>query len=561
MITPGRRQPQTEELRTDESAESSEVEVTTPSMTTRDESPSTPKLPYLFSPAVRSSQSVAPAKAPSPFTFNPAAVRAPGSASRSTTGASTAVSSPNRKLEEFFKKKGDAPLSDIEMEGVMALMRQAYEEAQKSEAEQPSTPAPEPQQPSIAQQMYPSVPTFATPVRQRPLVLQSQTVRAPRYNPILTPQRRRAMTPTLARPREIVFPTHSTPFKARTPKTVAATDASTSEPIAGTPVGSAPKPSTALTSTPETATPKRISTTASTLLSLISPVGTSQEVAAVIEQDRERVIDPALKPFVNPYAASSSSYRTPKRAKRKESVLGLSASVQRKRSNVAATPVAHRQVLKEIERTMPSEEKSAFEQAIATATPIKPAPSTPQESPSVVAEESKMVDKPDTPKNEVRTPGSGFSFDKFKPSKSSHLRESIVMSPPQSPMVANKDTDSTLSSIAKKASAPILSSPVTKNEEEKAPEFKITPINGFSGPPKASSTLAAVVQTAPVASDLAIERTPAEAKALDTLDYRAYLGRFFFYPVERASGQQAAIEKALESPELLYRNYKMRYTF
>ncbi|KAK7202787.1 hypothetical protein BZA70DRAFT_285027 [Myxozyma melibiosi] len=576
MFTPGRnpQQQDGEEETAEDGLESGAVEDETEKSTDEGSTAKPSKLPYLFSPAQPRSyqQFTTPsANPPSPFRFNPEESATPVASRPSRGLESPSASSPTQKLEKFFRIKGNEPLSEIETEGVLALIRQAAEEAQKEQngnadekaktsgsplATEISQPREQTPPMSVAERLYPSVPTFATPSRRRPLVLESQTVRAPRYNPILTPQRRRAMTPTHIRPREVELPSHSTPFRARTPR---ATSAST--PAISSPSSTSPR---ALSESKETAgataaaavvpapTPKRISTTASTLLSLISPVGTSQEVAAAIEEDRERVIDPALRPFVNPYAASGTIHRTPKRAKRKESVLGLSASVQRKRTNTSETPVAKRSAIEEIERTMPSEERasvSAFEKAVSTATPVK-APVA-ESSPLTTLE--KIEREPDEvpaavgvkdTEAKTTTPPPAFSFDKFRPSKSSSLRESVVMSPPQSP---------------------------TKKEEKKAEEkktetteFKVTPLPGFSGPPKITATAAAIPVTAVSKQpepEVEIERTQEQAKALATMDYKAYVGRFFFYPVQRAEGQQSASEKALEAQELLYSTYKMKYNF
>ncbi|KAK9457318.1 hypothetical protein V1511DRAFT_455924 [Dipodascopsis uninucleata] len=399
-------------------------------------------LPFLFSPARQSKSPI------------PNSIVLPQGGIRS--------SSPNQKLAEFFKKKGDAPLSDIEMEGVMALMRQAYEE-QKGFGEIPTKTSVNPDMASsapITSQLYPTVPSFVTPARHSRQPLISSQVKAPRYNPHFTPQYRRSMTPLVYKPRQVRYPSVSTPFKARyaspAPGAKRARLDSISEPKAlfskspstpsvslssSVPISSVGNTPTINLQNTSTGTPasnsssKRLSQTASTLLSLIEPIGTPSEVSATREEDRKLLTDPKLQPFVNPYAAPSPDSR----------IASPSIRSRGRGETLVGGSTRKRRVIAEIERTMPEEDRKAvttfaesspFKLSVATATPSKQQSDASEPRLSPALSSSMPSSAP------ASTPTAVPTLDnKFKPTKSSGLRESVVASPPSTPLKDSKGTE------------------------------------------------------------------------------------------------------------------------
>ncbi|KAK9377861.1 uncharacterized protein V1513DRAFT_435443 [Lipomyces chichibuensis] len=546
-------------------------------------------LPFLFSPA-KSQPPNTPAWSLAPLALTP--TQMPAAPSDDQTA------SPNQMLANFFREKGDAPLSSIEVQGVMALMHQAQQkqldEHRQSTPSLPSFSTQTSPSKTVTEQLYPSVPSFVTPARHRSA---TPSLRAPRYNPILTPQPRRAATPTVAKPKTVVqYPTISTPFKSRTttpqPSSGKRLKTDSDVPAAEKPERKQLRPASPATqhdksTTPSTA-PKRISQTASALLSLIEPVGTPSEIAKARAEDRERLTDPAIKSFVNPYAASAplASTTTRRKLARKESLVGVESARKKRRA------------LDEIERTIPTEEKvGAFASGIASATPVKPsthavnAHSAPKVSSTTSARpegDSQIAISRGAPSASKQTPSSISLIDKFKPSKSSHLRESIIMNAQEIPgsdnNVVEKKSVQPEPSLALRADAtskvlfPFGSSgdSTPANEQKKSdtiafavrepavsqsgakPDEKNIPFSfgGGSATPR--------IATPVPATDVSTQRSESEKKALSTNDYMAYLPRFFFSgpaSVEVSGGNDDVKQKARDAPEKAFQDYKFRFTF
>ncbi|KAK9466705.1 hypothetical protein V1512DRAFT_271293 [Lipomyces arxii] len=512
-------------------------------------------LPFLFSPAKQSATPVRSAQ--QSFTFTPVV--------DSDAAHLQSVVSPNQKLAQFFQMKGSAPLSDIEMEGVMSLMKQAQEEQQKQLGDAhagrtsplASVATPLSASGSITEQLYPSVPSFTTPSHHRRTASLTPGVRAPRYNPIYTPQSRMTQTPRSARPKSLIeLPSTSTPFKARTPRAPQLTNTNDVTPSSKL-VASTPSDTLQIVATPTSSTNKRLSQTASALLSLLEPVGSPLEVAAARAEDRDRMTDPAIKAFVNPYAASSPLASTPARRKqaRKESLAGSLLASSRKK----------RQAIDEIERTMPAEEKvSAFASAVATVTPSAPPSSV--KAPESPPQPLSLPSVPSTPKGEQSMPtangselraSQGYSSlaDRFKPIKSSHLRESIVMSPPESPA-------SNARSPEKKRTPPkpvFSSNLVQPDSPSPAPASPFT--FAASSAPKMESTVKSTGSEVSKVESV-INRNESEGKALKSNDYKAYVPRFFFTdPTPVVTDSEAARTKAKETAEVMWQDYKHKFMF
>ncbi|KAK9389833.1 hypothetical protein V1515DRAFT_591984 [Lipomyces mesembrius] len=546
-------------------------------------------LPFLFSPA-KSQPPNTPAWSVESLAFTPTQVPIAPSEEQNA--------SPNQMLAKFFREKGDAPLSGIEVQGVMALMQQAQqkqlEERRQSTPSLSSFSTQTSPSKTVTEQLYPSVPSFVTPARHRSA---TPSLRAPRYNPILTPQPRRAVTPMVTKPKTVVqYPTISTPFKSRTttpqPSSGKRLKTDSDVPAAEKHERKQLRPASPATqhdnmSTTPSATPKRISQTASALLSLIEPVGTPSEIAKARAEDRERLTDPAIKPFVNPYAASTplASTTTRRKQARKESLVGVGSARKKRRA------------LDEIERTIPTEEKvGAFASGIASATPVKPsthaiaAQSTLKVStPSARLEGDSQIAISSGPSSASKqTPPPISLIEKFKPSKSSHLRESIIMNAPESPV---SDTNSVVKesvrpkvSLASRAGATskILfpfgssddSTPAKAQEKGDTFAFSVPKpaVSQSAGKPDeknaqvgfdgASATFR--IATPVPATYVSIKRSESEKKALSTNDYTAYLPRFFFSgpaKVEVSSGSDDVKQKARDAPEKAFQDYKFRFTF
>ncbi|KAK9234957.1 hypothetical protein V1525DRAFT_428165 [Lipomyces kononenkoae] len=545
-------------------------------------------LPFLFSPA-KSQPPFTPEKPREPFAFTPTQLPiAPPSEER--------TASPNEMLANFFREKGDAPLSSIEVQGVMALMQQA-QQTQLEERRQttPSLPssfsAQTSPQKTVTEQLYPNVPSFVTPARHRS---GTPGLRVPRYNPIFTPQPRRAITPMISKPKPAVqYPTISTPFKSRstTPQPSSGKRLKTGSDmlVAQKPEPKQVQPSSSSVehgkSTTPSTTPKRMSQTASALLSLIEPVGTPSEVAKARVEDREHLTDPAIKSFINPYAASTPLAAAPTRRKqvRKESLIGVGTSRKKRRA------------LDEIERTIPANEKvSPFASGIASATPHKPSVYTTDQLPT--PEISTSSAHPDGDSQLAVPTGSSFVskqtfpaislIEKFKPSKSSHLRKSFVMDAPESPVLDAKSPE--------KKSAQPKPSPLSDTSGFLLPLGKVSDDSTeakdqehrntiFMSPPKPvgsqniatpdewnvptkvnNAPSAGGIVTAVPATVVSTARTEPERKALSTNDYKAYVPRFFFPGpglVEVSSGSDDVSQKARNAPEKAFQDYKFRFTF
>ncbi|KAK9477629.1 hypothetical protein V1514DRAFT_333427 [Lipomyces japonicus] len=641
-----------------------------------DTASSTPSryLPYLFSPARRSSIAASasvPIGLVTPGVQSSQSTYAAPGFSTELPPSSAQAPSPNQKLADFFQKKGDAPLSEIEMEGVLALMKQAQQEQEDTTASATFTPAqvattvatstptgfasfepkvpftqprPAPGSPSITAQLYPSIPSFATPSRHRRTGSLTPNVRAPRYNPILTPQPHRlngsrtpiqtfsssssttiattttsslslssssssSSTASLSRPGAL--PSVSTPFRSRSRPSTPGSSNTTKRikvdavngaeissrrtpafsllppapppPAPPPPSNASPVNASALQAVVES-TPKRLSQTASALLSLIEPVGTPTEVAKAREEDRKRLIDPKLQPFVNPYATSSPSASTSASISTSTNVATSTSTPGRRRGSsrretLGGTGLRKRTAIEEIERTVPVDEQtntitvSAFEAAVATATPVPKKTTQAQEN--VQIQEDHEVKTP-TPAGgsafaNTATPSSSSSLiDRFRPHKSSQLRESIVLSPPVSP---SKSVENEHAPVNKPLTFSFTSQQSISTSQAQPIVLKpIQPaVTTFSAPVVVTAAAAAVNGNgngnAGISKPSAkIEQNPHAAKALESDMYKAYIPKYYFAPPasvtganENGSSQEEAKTKALLASETEVSKYEFTF--
>lgn len=342
--------------------------------------------------------------------------------SRYSSGSpNSTASSPNQRLAEFFKKKGEGQLSEMEIEGVMALINQAkeqnesvidlnnlsaqtfaspgskYKEYQQDEEEDLSVTAIRPAEQHHNNSV--STPIFNRNSSKSPAIASPATT--PRYSPFYSSSTKRqslpsasssssskarktihyANIPTPYRPgsrtgtklhNPLNFDTSQDALISSTQKTEEKGDSSSNDTEQG--LATAKKP---------------MSQTASTLLSLIGDEdveeeGQEQKKAVTKKDDRHyNDIPDDLKSFVNPYASPARRQQSssPKKQQRK------TGTPSRKES---PKPNA----VKELEKTMPKQQQQEHQQQ--SSTPVA---------------------------------SSNTTFDKYKPSRSSGLRKSIVASP------------------------------------------------------------------------------------------------------------------------------------
>ena len=281
----------------------------------------------------------------------------------------------------------------------------------------------------------------------------------------------------------IPYPSVSTPFRSRT-EVAKYSKVDFRSPLKATPFSLKTSSATALAEskfTPSTRAissgltnqassktdSKRLSQTASAFLSLIDPVGSPAEVEQKVEEERKLLTDPAIKSFVNPYA-SPSVLPSPRRQRVKRETLASATKKRRAIDYVARTIPANEQNAPgySLSLTPPSSSLFTFQSSSnpvpaltsasgvnfsqtseisirsvksstnapepAAAATVAVPPSTP------VFSFSPIVSKPEESSNlgnfastSELGPAPLFSFNKFKPTVSSNLRDSVVASPPR----------------------------------------------------------------------------------------------------------------------------------
>ena len=190
--------------------------------------------------------------------------------------------SPNALLASFFAARGDAPLSAIEKEGVLALLSKQTE----------PTPAP--------------LPSYATPMRK---------AYQPIFTPVRTPAPTAAATEVRRRPGYPTTVPNASPFRHRTPKTgFRARDATpkkyalddkltVTEKEGKRPLDELPVP---LAKRAKPDEPVQVSRTAASMLEILN----SDAEPAPAEDD--------IKTMLNPYASASSKIATPRKTPAKK---------------------------------------------------------------------------------------------------------------------------------------------------------------------------------------------------------------------------------------------------
>lgn len=325
-------------------------------------------------------QPITPFKFPAPGD----SLRRPSSLSRDSIVDSARRDSPNEKLRQFFMAKGDDKLTEMEVEGVMSLIRQAKEQNESAididvVSGSSSAAASGPATPSQPLRNRKSLPQFSTPVAAQS---RSPATYTPRYGSSASSsaassaakkdtEASKAATPSI---RYMDIPTPYRPARRSSPLR----QSSMSEPGSAQPESaSQPEPLSAQSASEndqkpaEPAAPKPMSQTASVLLSLLDEG----------DDKPEEPPKPEAKPFVSPYAAS------PRRA----------------------TPVRRRE-------SAESPKKSPLQQL----EHARPKQATTASGPTAVAGVT-----------------SSEATAKYKPARSSSLRQSIVIdadSPPAKPL-------------------------------------------------------------------------------------------------------------------------------
>ncbi len=207
--------------------------------------------------------------------------------------------SPNVQLAEFFKKKGSEPLTEIETEGVLSLIRKVHSPA-SSDPTVLSPPTINPVSFSPVQKSPIKLKT--TPQRRSTIVPQENLVSTtPGYNPIYTSKpspRRRTTSPE--KRRSFKYSSIPSPYRiSQKPQQI-----SDKLELSPSKRRAVEDESNAHDST------KRLSQTASTLLALLENTDEKEEP--------KRKLSPknAQKPLTNPYALSPVSRRDRKSTRR-----------------------------------------------------------------------------------------------------------------------------------------------------------------------------------------------------------------------------------------------------
>ncbi|KAG5357977.1 hypothetical protein CJU89_4469 [Yarrowia sp. B02] len=280
--------------------------------------------------------------------------------------------SPNQRLAEFFEQKGDAPLSDVETAGVLALINEAAGE-----------------DPGLAERLSPSQERSV----RHSMSLASLAGRNETYgSPSKIPRRvEPAGFGGLKKSRSMASLGQRNSRVARSSLGGLGTARGRPSPIMSSPKRSSPR---------NTLSPGRIGESSSTPKEILSPIsspsvtdrplsGVASTLLSLIDDDEDEVVaaEPApAKEFVNPYAAS------PRRPER--------SSLQ----------PAH------------SREK------LMTPSPENKEPASPSKTPSQIISQSMPLEQ-QRERDSIKAQPQMKKFDKYKPARSSNLRDSFVADP------------------------------------------------------------------------------------------------------------------------------------
>ncbi|CAG82448.1 hypothetical protein B0I72DRAFT_142831 [Yarrowia lipolytica] len=328
--------------------------------------------------------------------------------------------SPNQRLAEFFERKGDAPLSDVETAGVLALINEAASD-----------------DPNLAERLSPTGTQHDRSVRHS-MSLANLAGRNETYgSPSKIPRR---MEPAAS--------VNGTLKKSRSMASIGQRNSRvTRSSLGGVRGRPSPMMSSPKRSARQALSPNRVTTTNSTspITSPVSSVadrplsGVASTLLSLIDDDEEEVVTPAesspAKEFINPYASS------PRRPERERSASQL---------------------------TPPSREK------LMTPSPEKKEAS-PSKTPSQIISQSMPLEQ-QRERDSVKAQPQMKKFDKYKPVRSSNLRDSFVADP--------KSPESTKTSAPKQTAVSSSGSP-----ESMPPSFTFgnKTNNGFTSKLKSSS--------------------------------------------------------------------------
>lgn len=293
-------------------------------------------------------------------------------------------SSPYQVLSDFFKQKKAEPLSEVEAAGVISLINNCISTPEsQGQAEGLATPTPRGKSihtPSPGFGTY-SISPQTSAKRQRTIHLTNSE------KPITTPKRSREDSEF--KPHKIKrLSSIPTPYRPQVyltqNDTIEKDDKDTELP----PVE--PKVNNSVATAKETS---KISNTASTMLSLIDT-----------DEDEKPAQEEPTKRFVNPYS-SQASRSTPK-----------SYKTNTKLQLTPSTPRSSNGIIKNLERSMPKSRSSS-----PAGTPSKP---------SALTENSSLLSKSSSGGSPAlqRKPNQQYQKS-YKPTRSSGLRKSLIVSP------------------------------------------------------------------------------------------------------------------------------------
>ena len=338
---------------------------------------------------------------PIPRPFATPGEHAPNDEDELEGASSFGTGSPNQLLAEFFQKKGSEPLSDIEAAGVMSILTRG-KNANILEAPSTGSTVHSIHTPSLKRfDQYPSTANMFTPRSANKRLKRSSDhgvntpkgspahSTSPSSSPIYSPlfgskkKKRPSQSPSFIPRKMSHFSSIPTPYRPTSSSNVyqSVTNKDITSDQESTILDDPSEKEQDIPFSPE----KPLSQTASTLLSLIDDQ--PEELAEIPALEKEKP-----KSFVNPYA-STASRSTP----RKNNPAKL----------VRKSPTTPSSVVQSLERTMPSNGISSPSQS----------------------KESNASQKRTIP----------AYLDKYKPTRSSTLRQSLIPSPASSPDIANTE--------------------------------------------------------------------------------------------------------------------------
>ncbi|ODV92893.1 hypothetical protein CANCADRAFT_60132 [Tortispora caseinolytica NRRL Y-17796] len=265
------------------------------------------------------------------------------SSSYSSPSKRSPSGSPSQKLAEFFRENGDRPLTDIETEGVMSLIRQATGiPTLGTPLANPNTPTSLITSPSVLSNDYPADDIRTPATMQHPAASNPSTttlsasenspVTVPKYNPkykdIVKPRTRFSagiVTPKAS------FPSLSTPFKSS-----AISSAMTSNSSSGPEVADNHS-----NSQKEADTQKLLSRTATTLISLLTEPEEDAKEGSTDSSGMD--IEPDENPYVEVDIVPKSTHTTksedesPKQSQEEEQNVPLLSIISKARPEIKGT--------------------------------------------------------------------------------------------------------------------------------------------------------------------------------------------------------------------------------